>query len=70
MTHLNLVVGAASFFAAILAAVATIFIIKRRCIRRSFNNNDKLNNCENDPLDSERGKVQEEYKVLYTQFIP
>ena len=62
MTHLNLVVGAASFFAAILAAVATIFIIKRRC-RRSFNNNDKLNNCENDPLDSERGKVQEEYKV-------
>lgn len=63
MTHLNLVVGAASFFAAILAAVATIFIIKRRC-RRSFNNNDKLTNCENDPLDSERGKVQEEYKQL------
>jgi len=62
MNHLNLLVGLTSFLAAILAAVATIFLLKWRCRSRLNNNHHKLD--PTDQLDMERGKVQEEYKQL------
>merc|ERR1719187_3228682 len=64
LNHLNLVVGLTSFFAAILAALATIFLIRWRCKRTIFNNNKLDCHSETENLDTERGKVQEEYKQL------
>lgn len=59
MTYQTLLLVTASVGAAVLAAVATLLIIRWRYCRR--NTHGKLT-C--DPLDAERGKVQEEYKQL------
>jgi len=70
-SHLNLVLGVASVTAAVIAAIATVYLVRWRTRGRG-----KLAQCSGDEddytheessvtvLDTERGKVQEEYKQL------
>ena len=60
MNHQTLIIVIVSTVGALLAAVVAILLIRWRYSRR---NTDGKLTC--DPLDAERGKVQEEYKVIH-----